>query len=159
RSTVDAPRARLRPHRPFDPRPRPWRSLVSWLLRLVSRISVRLLAFNLLLVFLPVAGIYYLDVYERQLLDAQQRAMVQGGRVLAAARSERGPLTTAGAESLLVRLRQQSEARLRVVGPDGRILADSSRLGPRQEGEAESRLRSGGAHNDPLYRVGAWLYR
>ena len=37
---------------------------MSWLLRLVSRISVRLLAFNLLLVFLPVAGVYYLDTYE-----------------------------------------------------------------------------------------------
>src|SRR5262249_40833480 len=101
---------------------------VSWLLRLVSRISVRLLAFNLLLVFLPVAGIYYPDTYERQLLDAQERAMVQEGRVVAAALSERGPLQPREAEGLLMRLRQQSEARLRVVAPDGRILADSSRL-------------------------------
>ena len=74
---------------------------MSWARRLASGISVRLLAFNLLLVFLPVAGVYYLDVYERQLLDAQERAMVQEGRVLAAALSERGPLEPAAAEGLL----------------------------------------------------------
>ena len=42
--------------------PRTWR----------SRIGVRLLAFNLLLVFLPAAGILYLDVYETRLLEAHQ---------------------------------------------------------------------------------------
>jgi two-component system sensor histidine kinase ChvG len=131
---------------------------VSWLLRLVSRISVRLLAFNLLLVFLPVAGVYYLDTYERQLLDAQERAMVQEGRVLAAALSERGPLEVRDAEALLMRLRQQSEARLRIVDGDGRVLADSSRLGPKLE-DAGARSYRERVRDDPLYRVGAWLYR
>ena len=50
-----------------------------------SRIGLRVLAFNLLLVFLPVAGILYLDVYEAQLLETQERGMVQQARVLAAA--------------------------------------------------------------------------
>jgi two-component system, OmpR family, sensor histidine kinase ChvG len=132
---------------------------VSWVRRLVSRISVRLLAFNLLLVFLPVAGVYYLDTYERQLLDAQERAMVQEGRVLAAALSERGPLAPQDAEALLTRLRQQSEARLRIVDADGRVLADSARLGPRLEDDADAPSRPGRVRNDPLYQVGAWLYR
>lgn len=132
---------------------------MSGLLRLVSRISVRLLAFNLLLVFLPVAGVYYLDTYERQLLDAQERAMVQEGRVLAAALSERGPLEARDAEALLMRLRQQSEARLRIVDGDGRVLADSSRLGPKLEDAAGARSSPERARDDPLYRVGAWLYR
>jgi two-component system sensor histidine kinase ChvG len=132
---------------------------VSWLLRPVSRISVRLLAFNLLLVFLPVAGVYYLDTYERQLLDAQERAMVQEGRVLAAALSERGPLGPRDAEALLMRLRQQSEARIRVVDPEGRVLADSSHLGPKLEDDVDARTRAGRVRDDPLYRVGAWLYR
>ena len=44
-------------------RPRP----VTW----PSRIVVRLLAFNLLLVFLPVAGILYLDVYQTRLLESE----------------------------------------------------------------------------------------
>ena len=132
---------------------------MSWLLRLGSRISVRLLAFNLLLVFLPVAGVYYLDTYERQLLDAQERAMVQEGRVLAAALSERGPLEVLDAEALLTRLRQQSEARLRVVDAGGRVLADSSHLGPKLEDAADARPPPGRVRDDPLYRVGAWLYR
>jgi two-component system sensor histidine kinase ChvG len=130
--------------------------------RLATRIAVRLLAFNLLLVFLPVAGVYYLDVYERQLLDAQERAMVQEGRVLAAALAGRGAPGLAEAESLLLRLRQQSEARVRVVDVDGRILADSSRLGPGREPAAEARApetREPRVRDDPRYRIGAWLYR
>jgi two-component system, OmpR family, sensor histidine kinase ChvG len=135
---------------------------VSRLRRLPSRIAVRLLAFNLLLVFLPAAAVYYLDVYERQLLDAQERAMVQQGRVLAAALSERGPVAAADAEAILVRLRQQSEARLRVVDREGRILADSSQLGPRREPEPEAaypEAREPRTRDAPLYQVGAWLYR
>ena len=50
-----------------------------------SRIAVRLFAFNLLLLFLPIAGILYLDVYETQLLNSQERSMVQQGRLVAAA--------------------------------------------------------------------------
>jgi two-component system sensor histidine kinase ChvG len=130
--------------------------------RLPSRIAVRLLAFNLLLVFLPAAAVHYLDVYERQLLDAQERAMVQQGRVLAAALSERGPAMAADAGAILVRLRQQSEARLRVVDREGCILADSSQLGPRREPEPEAtgrETREPRTRDAPLYQVGAWLYR
>jgi two-component system, OmpR family, sensor histidine kinase ChvG len=131
--------------------------------KLPSRIAVRLLAFNLLLVFLPAAAVHYLDVYERQLLDAQERAMVQQGRVLAAALSERGPAVAGDAEAILLRLRQQSEARLRVVDREGRILADSSQLGPRREPEPEAatsrEVREPRTRDAPLYQVGAWLYR
>jgi two-component system sensor histidine kinase ChvG len=138
---------------------------VSWLAWLGSRIAVRLLAFNLLLVFLPTAGLLYLEVYERQLLSAQERAMVQQGRVLAAALSERGALRAADAEALLTRLRQQTESRLRVVDPDGQMLADSSLLGPRRELEGDSPApasrdaRESRPRDAWLYRVGAWLYR
>jgi two-component system, OmpR family, sensor histidine kinase ChvG len=135
-----------------------WREVTN-LTRLGSRIAVRLLAFNLLLVFLPAASLRYLDVYERQLLDAQERAMVQQGRVLAAALSERGGLRAADAETVLVRLRQQSEARLRVVDRDGRVLADSSELGPRREPEPVPAPREPRVRDAPLYRLGAWLYR
>ena len=130
--TFDGDRHGLRPGLPL-----PRGDGVSWLARVASRIAVRLLAFNLLLVFLPTAGLLYLEVYERQLLDAQERAMVQQGRVLAAALSERGPLRAADAEPLLARLRQQSEARLRVLDPAGQVLADSSLLGPRREPDGE----------------------
>ena len=101
-------------------------------LSFLSRISVRLLAFNLLLVFLPVAGFLYLDTYERQLLQSLEHALVQQGRILAAGFA-RQDLSEASAQQILVELRQRHEARFRIIDATGRLLADSSRLGPRLE--------------------------
>jgi hypothetical protein len=70
-----------------------------------SRIAVRLLAFNLLLVFLPVAGFLYLDTYERQLLRSLEHALAQQARVLAASLSGRGLLAATAAEAPLRALR------------------------------------------------------
>ncbi|MEM7350029.1 MAG: ATP-binding protein [Acidobacteriota bacterium] len=129
------------------------------LFRLLSRISIRLLAFNLLLVFLPVFGILSLQTYEDQLLAQQERSMVQQGRLLAAALGERGPVEAEDALYILVNLRQRLEARLRVVDRDSTLLADSSRLGPRlapgeagQPAEPETR-------RNWIYRLGSLLYR
>ena len=122
---------------------------------LPTRLYPRLLAFNLLLVFLPAAGFLYLDVYERQLLTAQERAMVQQGRLVAAALSDPSgsggavlgvaddatPAVTAAASApaelvrrraivLLGRLGGRTEARLRVVDRAGDLLADSAGLIP-----------------------------
>ena len=44
-------------------------------------IALRLFAFNLLLLFLPIAAILYLDVYEEALLSSQERSMVQQARL------------------------------------------------------------------------------
>jgi two-component system, OmpR family, sensor histidine kinase ChvG len=129
-------------------------------LRLPSRISIRLLLFNILLVFVPVAGFLYLGVYEQQLLEDQERSMVQQGRLLAAALGEQGDLSPPVAESLLHRLDQRTEARLRIFGKDSALLADSSRLGPRRgEENARSNDRESGARDNLLYKVGAGLYR
>jgi two-component system, OmpR family, sensor histidine kinase ChvG len=129
-------------------------------LRLPSRISIRLLLFNILLVFIPVAGFLYLGVYEQQLLEDQERSMVQQGRLLAAALGEQGELSPPIAEALLRRLDQRTEARLRFFGRDGALLADSSRLGPRRrEDGAGSYDRESAARDNLLYKVGAGLYR
>jgi two-component system, OmpR family, sensor histidine kinase ChvG len=136
-------------------------------LRLPSRISVRLLLFNVLLVLMPVAGFLYLDIFEDQLLADQERAMVQQGRLLAAALGGQGEVSGAGAEALLRRLEQRTESRLRVFGRDGALLADSSRLGPRkprppQTPPAESdsaQAPAGQARDNLLYRAAAGLYR
>jgi two-component system sensor histidine kinase ChvG len=120
---------------------------------------IRLLAFNLLLVFLPVVGIAYLDVYESQLLAGQEREMVQQGRVLAASLGVGGGDLGAEAEGLLLRLGQRNTARLRVIDLAGNVIADSSRSGPREEiqdGEVESDESLRGR---PLYRLGSWLFR
>src|SRR5436190_18664705 len=100
-----------------------------------SRIWLRLLAFNILLDFLPAAGLLYLHTYERQLLESQERAMVQQGRLLAAALSKLGTMRASEAQRILTQLDQRLEARLRVIDRDGTVLADSSKLGPEPEGE------------------------
>ena len=101
---------RLPASRSFSPSAAP-----AALRRLFSRISNRLLAFNLLLVFLPTAGVLYLDVYERQLLSALEVSMVQQGRILAAAVGERGAIDPAAATEILQRLERRLNARLRVI--------------------------------------------
>ena len=132
-------------------------------MRLLQGISIRLLLFNLLLVFLPAAGFLYLDVYERELLEAQERAMVQQGRHLAAALSERGELDRKLAGGLLDRLDRRTEARLRIVGLDGTLLADSATLGPQREPPREKTRYVDSlppeAREKLVYRAGAWLYK
>lgn len=137
-------------------------------MRFLARISVRLLLFNVLLVFLPAAGFFYLEVYEKELLEAQERAMVQQGRVAAAALAGQGELEAAAARGLLRRLEGRTESRLRVVDRQGHLLADSARLVPPREApppspsrydEYASEPESPGARERLLYRLGAWLYR
>ena len=61
---------------------------------LLHSISLRLLLFNILLVFLPIAAVLYLDVYEEKLLLSQEKSMVQQGRLLSAALSNQGKIET-----------------------------------------------------------------
>jgi len=127
--------------------------------RILSRLWLRLLAFNVLLVFVPVAGALFLGTYERQLLHAQERTMVQEGRLLAAALAARGPLSAGDARAILRELGQRHETRLRVVDGEGRLLADSARLGPRREPGSTTPP----AHTTPkesfLYRLGSFPFR
>ena len=120
--------------------------------RFLSRISIRLMLFNLLLVFLPVAGIIYLGSYEAKLLAAQQRALDEEARILSAALtsdgsiSERAPAVLAARQQLPAPTRLEP-VRLRVVAPDGHVLADSGAFS--QTDRAPS-----GARRTLLYRAG-----
>ncbi len=125
----------------------------------VSRIWTRLLAFNVLLVFIPAAGLLYLNTYERQLLAAQERGMVQQGRLLAAALAAPDGISAWDSERVLLRLHRRHQSRLRVIDVDGALLADSSRLGPRREPGAEGAARASGPRSTSLYRLGAWPFR
>ena len=125
--------------------------------RFLSRISVRLLAFNILLVFLPAAGMLFLDTYERHLLEAQERTMGQEGRLLAAALELEPQLDAGRARTLLVQLGQRHQARLRVVDVKGGVVADSALLGPRREvGNApDADTSTAGPRGTWLYRLGS----
>jgi len=93
----------------------------------------RLLIFNLLLAVFPVGAMLFLGTYERQLLESQERAMVQQGRLLASALV--GHDLADEAESILGRLGARTDARLRVVDQDGRLLADSAAPAESEEPE------------------------
>lgn len=126
--------------------------------RFVSRISIRLLAFNVLLVFLPLASVSYLEIYERKLLQAQEQSMVQQARVLAAALSERGAVVTTLVEPILVRLNQRTTSRIRVVDPKRRLVSDTSLLGPQREPGRDAR-QDQSVRASRLYRLGSSLFR
>lgn len=137
--------------------------------RLLSRIGVRLLLFNVLLVFLPVAGLFSLDSLERQLLDAQERAMVQQGRLVAAALGGDEAIDEARVTQLLRRLERRSEARLRIVDRDTRVLGDSAvseeppapapTAGSPTDTPGASAAGPAPARGRVLYRVGAALWK
>src|SRR5436309_2827794 len=94
--------------------------------RSLSRIGLRLLAFNLLVVFVPVGGMLYLGVYETRLRQAQEAGLVQQARVLAAALGDR-PLEGERVAAVFARLERRTEARFRVFDAAGRLVADSAR--------------------------------
>jgi two-component system sensor histidine kinase ChvG len=124
-----------------------------------SGISIRLLAFNVLVVFLPVAGVLVLDTYERHLLEAQERTMGQEGRLLAAALEATGRFEADDARRILVQLGQRHLARLRVVDRQGNLLADSARLGPRREETSTEQTEEVTEDNPLLYRIGSAPFR
>lgn len=130
----------------------PVRSLTSRLAHAHTRIGARLLLFNVLLVFLPIAGLIYLDAYEQHLLDQQERAMADAGRILAAALSG-APLDHAAAARVMAGLAQTTDARFRVVSREQRVLADSHAVAP-----AEPTRTSAGASDEDAVRT-SWLYR
>ena len=115
--------------------------------RFLSRISIRIMLFNLLLVFLPVAGILYLGSYESKLLAAQTRSLTDHAKLLAAA-------VAAGANPRDIEVAPEGAEpiRLRVVARDGTVLSDSHAM-MRVE-QAPSRAR-----RNFLYRAGAAILK
>jgi len=99
---------------------------VTGISRSALSISFRLLLFNVLLVFLPIAAVLYLDVYEEQLLTSQEKSMIQQGRLLSAALSEQGEINEDKVALILENLANRTETRLRVVDEKGWLLGDTS---------------------------------
>ena len=125
----------------------------------LSRIGVRLLLFNVLAAIMPAAGILYLDVYEQELLAAQERAMVHQARLVAAALASPEALASldGAAAALLTRL-APGDARIRVYTPARRLAADSARLSPHPAPPQDASYEeTTPAREYWLYRLGAWL--
>ena len=136
-------------------------------------LTSRLLVFNLLLAVFPAGALFFLGTYEAQLLEGQERAMVQQGRLLASALE--GRALAAEASAVLERLGTRNDSRLRVVDEGGRLLADSAleSLGASEQGqesEGGEEAVSEGTAEEPvqpvsppeehvIYRIGAWPAR
>ena len=100
----------------------------------MKSLSFRLLLFNVLLLFLPMGSLLYLDVYEKQLLASQEASMIQQGRIMASALSA-PDADRLGDEALRIlhNLAERVDARIRVVDTDGKLLADSATIASAKE--------------------------
>lgn len=92
--------------------------------RAFSRISLRLMLFNLLLVFLPMGGILLLDFYEEHLERAQLQSMMRQGRMIVAL-MQTDPNAGFAKAAPLIRQVITADERFRVVDGDGRVVLDS----------------------------------
>ncbi len=115
--------------------------------RLLSRISIRLALFNLLVVFLPVAGVLLLGIYEQHLEQAQIDSMQRQAR-LVVSMTQSG--ASAGAALQNVRF---GDERIRIIEPDRRVSADT---GPLQVAEEEETT---GPKANWLYRLAAAIFK
>jgi two-component system sensor histidine kinase ChvG len=115
----------------------------------MKRIAIRLLAFNLLLVFLPVAGVLYLGAYEARLESAEVRSIAEQARIVAASLALEPALNPIDADELLARTR--GDVRFRVLDPSGRVIADSRPIPPKPP---PSR---GSPRHNTLYRIAAFV--
>ncbi|MBV9496342.1 MAG: HAMP domain-containing protein [Acidobacteria bacterium] len=117
--------------------------------RLLARLPVRLLAFNLLLVFLPIGGVMYLGAYEKRLETAEMRSMTEQARLVATSIGKDGRLDAIDIDEFLHRTR--GTVRFRIVDANGFLVADSKVL--------PTPRRVGSVRRNTLYRVVAFLAR
>jgi two-component system sensor histidine kinase ChvG len=120
--------------------------------RHLSRLPFRLLAFNLLLVFLPVAGVLFLGEYEQRLESAEIRSMTDHARIVAAAIGGEEGLDVKRFEDI-VRRASVTDVRVRLVDATGLVVGDSERFFPQPVRQPRT-----DRHN-LLYRVGVFLIR
>jgi two-component system, OmpR family, sensor histidine kinase ChvG len=118
-----------------------------------SRLSFRLLAFNIVLVFLPVAGVLFLGEYEDRLETAEIRDVTHRAELIAASIAREGTLDEDAFEDVIHRARID-DLRVRLIDSMGRVVADSREIvapAPQQPARTDRR--------NILYRVGAFVVR
>ena len=134
------------------PRPRPARS------RLMSPITRRILAINILALGFLGAGILYLDEYKENLIDAELTALGTQAEMFAVALSEGAVAQTASghyrvseiSNQMVRRLVQTTSSRARLFGTDGRLIADSDfiKMIATTPAQMPSNANAGNSQND-----------
>ena len=122
-------------------------------LRSFTRLGIRLLAFNVVLLFLPMAGVLFLGQYEERLETAEVRDLTHRSRLVAAAIAREGTLDENAFEDV-IRRAKIDDLRMRLIDSRGRVVADSHEIvapAPQRPPRTDRR--------NLLYRVGAFLFR
>lgn len=118
-----------------------------------SRLGVRLLTFNAILVFLPVAGVLFLGEYEERLETAEIRDITHRARLIAATIAREGTLDEDAFEDVIHRAKID-DIRVRLIDSRGHVVADSREIvapAPQRPPRTDRR--------NVLYRVGAFVLR
>lgn len=108
--------------------------MIARLLREAGRIRVRLLVVNLVVLLVPVAGLEFARIYERQLLDSLERDMTnQAVVVRALVESDLARGATPGTQeqaTILTSAAKRTRTRIRLLDKAGAVVADSHENGP-----------------------------
>ncbi len=109
-----------------------WRRAVVHL----ARIRYRLLLVNVIVVAVPLAGVLFARMHERQLLTALERDMIHQGELVRALVSvdPGGPRLAERGPALAVAARH-TRTRIRLLDERGRVVADSHAAGPPEGAE------------------------
>ncbi|MDJ0684472.1 MAG: stimulus-sensing domain-containing protein [Alphaproteobacteria bacterium] len=104
---------------------------------MLSPLTRRIMAVNMVALAIPVVGLLYLGPYRDALIQSDMEALRAQGEIFAGAlgegavgltRAGEAVLSLAPAQQILFRLAQSSNLRARLFGRDGAALADSQRL-------------------------------
>lgn len=92
-----------------------------------TSLTVRILAVNIIALGLMAGSLFYLDSYRKQLFDERFRLARAEAEIAAAGLASAGP---AARRTLLVRVGQSQNLRLRLYAPEGQLALDSFMLAP-----------------------------
>ncbi len=123
-------------------------------MKFFGRIGVRLLVVNLVVLLVPVAGLEFARLYEKQLLGSLERDMMNQAALVTAhleaalADSTAPPVELADPrhEAMLREAAKTTRTRIRVLDAAGGVALDSHRDGPPEGAEAESPSVLGEGH-------------
>lgn len=113
-------------------------------LRHVARIRYRLLLVNVLVAAVPVGGIAFAEMHERQLLAALERDMIHQAQLVRAFALADPARPLAALEPVLAAAARDTRTRIRLLDPAAQVLADSHRAGPPEGAERPSPSMFGG---------------
>ncbi|MFO0588697.1 MAG: ATP-binding protein [Polyangiaceae bacterium] len=118
---------------PASRRP-PSRGLVQRLVHRLGRIGTRLLVVNLAVLLVPIAGLEFARIHERQLNEALERDMKnQAALVRAQVEEDFGrdvPLSDPSHAAILRTAARSTRTRIRLLDKDGAVIVDSHEYGP-----------------------------